>query len=60
VTVMADRNLRKLSVAELDAAIAGTEEQLRSARHSGSAIRDIAALEAIRCRVLNEFRRRGL
>lgn len=52
--------VRELSVAELDAALTDTDEQLRSARGEGAVAADIAALESARRRLLNEFRRRGL
>lgn len=52
--------VRELSVAELDAALTDTDEQLRSARGEGAEAADIAALESARRRLLNEFRRRGL
>lgn len=52
--------MRELSIAELDAALADTDEQLRSVRREGAAAADIAALESARRRLLNEFRRRGL
>lgn len=51
--------MRELSVAELDAALTDTDEQLRTVRREGAEA-DIAALESARRRLLNEFRRRGL
>ncbi|WP_176459883.1 hypothetical protein [Rhodococcus sp. 14-2470-1b] len=57
---MAESILRELSVAELDAALADTEEQLRMARREGAPAADSAVLEVARRRLLDEFRRRGL
>ncbi|OZF42728.1 hypothetical protein CH292_25250 [Rhodococcus sp. 14-2470-1a] len=52
--------LRELSVAELDAALAETDDQLRTARRDDATPADIAELERARRRLLEEFRRRGL
>ena len=57
---MAENSLRETSVAELDAALADTEEQLRTARRDGAPAADSAVLELARRRLLDEFRRRGL
>ncbi|MGB7235848.1 MAG: hypothetical protein WBD41_07650 [Rhodococcus sp. (in: high G+C Gram-positive bacteria)] len=57
---MAENSLRELSVAELDAALADTEEQLRTVRRDGAPAADSAVLELARRRLLDEFRRRGL
>ncbi len=57
---MAKNILRELSVAELDAALADTDDQLRTARRDYAAPADIAELERARRRLLEEFRRRGL
>nr|WP_179275190.1 hypothetical protein [Rhodococcus sp. 06-1059B-a] len=57
---MAKSILRELSVAELDAALADTEEQLRTARRDGTGTGNVAAAELARRRLLGEFRRRGL
>lgn len=53
-------NVRGLSIAELDVALVDTEEQLRCARHEARTDADVAGLEDMRRRLLNEFRRRGL
>ncbi|MBY4127579.1 hypothetical protein HQO83_04150 [Rhodococcus fascians] len=53
-------NMRGLSIAELDDALVETEEQLRCARHDARPTVDVAGLEEMRRRLLNEFRRRGL
>ena len=52
-------NMRGLSIAELDTALVETEEQLRCARRDARPV-DVAGLEGMRRRLLNEFRRRGL
>ncbi|WP_179278079.1 hypothetical protein [Rhodococcus sp. 14-2470-1a] len=57
---MAKNILRELSVAELDAALAETDDQLRTARRDDATPADIAELERARRRLLEEFRRRGL
>ncbi|WP_155293694.1 hypothetical protein [Rhodococcoides fascians] len=58
--MIVETNLRGLSVADLDAALADTESRLMSARHEARSDTNVAALEDSRKRLLNEFRRRGL
>ncbi|WP_153275404.1 hypothetical protein [Rhodococcus sp. P1Y] len=57
---MAESIVRELSVAELDAALADTEEQLRTAHRENAPAAESAVLEHARRRLLDEFRRRGL
>ncbi|MDI6626561.1 MAG: hypothetical protein QME72_02450 [Rhodococcus sp. (in: high G+C Gram-positive bacteria)] len=58
--MIVDTNVRDLSVADLDAALADTERRLMSARNEAHSDINLAALEDSRRRLLNEFRRRGL